>query len=507
MEYEKNRIAVIQALSLMSYWYETPDDQKNAGHWLRIALYLSEREGLNRNPASMDIPENERRIRKRIWWSCITRDPLCAFGVKGPLSHLPQDHDVPVLTVEDYDLGDVPLHGFNKVGVRWPPGKRRLLCVSTVSQVQLNTHLRSLLSQQYKLGDYRRRAGKSDGKSSKMVLLPLTTDAARSRIDQLESALESWRTSLPPELQTTVVGSEISDSGFEPFIVIRTVLHLVYHTSLITLYRPWLRPSQPEDDFQIKVRSTVRRSAQSITELAVELHRLDLVRHLPQTGISALLAAVVSHISDMLSSDESVQKAGILGFEKCSHLLSELRENYYAADFSADFVRLLAQARKLSQQSTTGQTGLIVLENDLEDQVSAQSRFNSVHVNPDDGKSKAEVTRPLPEALFPEGMSLSYDSVALQESIGWDMPLEDRGAVEGTQDMTSLHQENMQWELPLDFGDALQDAQDSIPVQHADEWDYYRNFRDETVRLLGDFYNDFQPGLSVELGEEVVSAL
>ncbi|RVX74797.1 hypothetical protein B0A52_01074 [Exophiala mesophila] len=509
MEYEKNRMAVIQALGLMSYWYETPDDQKNACHWLRIALYLSEREGLNRNPATMDIPEYERRMRRRIWWSYIMRDPLCALGLKAPLSHYPRDHDVPEMTIEDYDLGDVPLPGFNKVGVRWPPGKRRLLCLSSISHAQLNKHLYSVLSQQYKLGDYRRRAGKSDGKSSKMVLLPLTTEAARSRIDQLESSLESWRASLPSELRTTTVGSEISDSGFEPFIVIRTVLHLVYHTSLITLYRPWLRQSQPEDAFQSKVRSTVRRSAQSITELSVELHRLDLVRHLPQTGISALVAAVVSHISDMLSNEEPIQKAGVRRFEQCSHLLNELRENYYAADFSADFVRLLAQARKLSQKSSTGETRLAMPETDLEDQVSAQSRFNSVIDNPNDGKRVAEVTRPLPEALFPEGTSLSYDSVALQESIGWDVPLEQRGvvegAVEGAQHMFSFQQDNLEWELPLDFGSALQDAQVSLPGQHADEWDYYRNFRDETVRLLGDFYNDFQPVLPIEVGEEALS--
>ena len=483
MDYEKDRLCVIKVLVIMSYWYETPDEQKDACHWLQIAISLSKRAGLDQDPANMNMTDTERRMRRRIWWSCVNRDPLCALGLKSRLCYYPRDHNVPDLRVEDYDLGDVPQDGFDKVGVLWPAGKRRLLCLASVSQTQLHKHLSNILSEQYKLGDYRRTSGKSDGTSTKMVLLPVATEATRSNLRKLEENLQSWRNSLPSDLQSTIVGSEISDSGFEPFVVFRTVLHMLYHTCLITLYRPWLPPphnmpagrqSAAEDDFHLTVQTVVRSSAQAITELAVELHRIDLVRHLPQTGLSALVAAIVSHISDMLSSSEDVQKAGTKGFEQCSHLLNELRENYYSADFSSDFVKLLAQAKKLSQRPRFPEASLGFVGEALDDQVSAQSGFAAVAIDIDSKKCDSmtipPVTRPLPEALFPEGTDLSSHLNANQD------------------DGTS-------WSLPDDFDPSMDSVQTMNPTELTDEWDCYENFREETIRLLGDFYEDFQPGL------------
>lgn len=481
MDYEQDRFCVIRVLIIMSHWYETPDDQKDACHWLQIAISLSRRAGLDQNPANMAIPETERRMRRRIWWSCVNRDPLCALGLKSRLSFHPRDHDVPDLRVDDFELGDVPPEGFERVGIAWPPGKRRLLCLASISQTQLHKHLYDVLSEQYKLGDYRSTSRKADTKSTKMVLLPVTTEATRSNLEKLEDRLRSWHKSLPSELQTTAVGAEISDSGFESFVVFRTVLHMLYHTSLITLYRPWLRPphnmvvvygSETEAASLQILQTLIRRSAQAITDLAVELHQIDLVRHLPQTGISALVAAVVSHIFDMLSSSDEIQRAALRGFEQCSHLLNELRENYYSADFSADFVKLLAQAKNLTQKSKIAETSLSIVGEALDDQVSAHSGFAAVPVESDSSNfqrtAAAPTIRPLPEALFPEDINLSSHLTSKQDG---------------------------EWNLQGDFDAVMDPDQTMIPSEPTEEWDFYRNFRDETVRILGDFYEDFQPGL------------
>jgi len=431
----------------------------------------------------MNMDATERRMRRRIWWACVNRDPLCALGLKAPLCYTLEDHDVPDMEVEDYDLGDVPLDGFNKVGVQWPFGKRRLLCMASVAQTKLHRHLRSILAKQYKLGNQRGNGGNPDEESSRMVLIPMTTDSSRSNLTSLGEELRSWRTSLPSELQTTIVGSEISDSGFEPFVVFRTVLHMLYHTCLITLYRPWLQAhkgqislleSLDEERFQHEIQTTVRESAHSITDLAVELHQLDLVRHLPQTGLSSLIAAVVSHISDVMSSVEHIRTAGLRGFEQCSQMLNELRENYYAADFSYGFAKLLAQAKRLSQKPKTADASLTFIGEMYDEGVSARSGLLSITGEPDSGEIRPPLGRsagrPLPEALFPEGIDLSANWAAAQEASPACDP-------EVAFDPTAGPYDTM------------------MSAELGDDWDYYRNFRDETARLLGEHWDDFQGSL------------
>lgn len=469
------------------------DDQKDACHWVQIAWSLSRRAGLDQDPAKMSMSEPERRLRRRLYWSLLSRDALGALGLKAPLNCWPQNNEISDLVVDDFDLGDVPQDGYDKIGVRWPPGKRQLLCLACVSQTKLHQHLRSILSKQYRFGDYKRNAGKGDEKSSKMILLPLKTADARANLDELEAGLNSWRDSLPADLQQTAVGPEMSDADFESFMVHRSMLHMLYHTCLITLYRPWLHPCQGltsmqtvsnEDTFQQRAQTTVRDSAYAITDHAVELYQLDLVRHLPQTGLSALVAAVVSHIADMLSQSESLRQAGLRGFERCSHLINELRENYYSADFSAEFARILAQAKQLSNPPKLNHgTSHSILGGDvLDSHVVAQSGFSAIVYDQVDGSneqaSSPTLAPPLPAALFPEGLDLS------------------------TPERTDLA-ENASWSLPIEFTETFGHEPTNLALTGDEE--YYRNFREETVRLLGDFYDDHTGLFSIRPGVDAVS--
>ncbi len=468
------------------------DDQKDACHWVQIAWSLSRRAGLDRDPAKMSMSEPERRLRRRLYWSLLSRDALGALGLKAPLNCWPQNDEMSDLVVDDFDLGNVPQDGYDKIGVRWPPGKRRLLCLTCVSQTKLHQHLRRILSRQYQFGDYRRNAGKGDEKSSKMTLLPLRTEDARASLDELEAGLNLWRDSLPAELQQTAASPEMSDADFESFVVHRSMLHMLYHTCLITLYRPWLHPCQASisiqtvsnEDFQQKAQMTVRDSAYAITDHAVELYQLDLVRHLPQTGLSALVAAVVSHIADLLSQSEPLRQAGLRGFERCSHLINELRENYYSADFSADFARILAQAKHLSNppKLNHGTSHSTLGGEVLDSHVEAQSGFSGIVYDQVgvtiEQASPPTLAPPLPTALFPQGLDLSIP------------------------ERTALA-ENASWSLPIEFADTfgLEPTNLALTV----DAEYYRNFREETVRLLGDFYEDHTGLFSTRPGADAVA--
>ena len=448
----------------MALWYETPDDQKDAYHWLQVALSLARRAGLDRNTDSINLPESERRTRKRLWWCLLIRDPLLALGLKRPISILPEHHDVPALNFHDlcYDMRQV---GLSKLGLDRNPEKLRLLWSTCTTEAALHQCLSKIMSKQYTLRPMTRNVSTGDQTMTHRILLPDTSDDARATILDCENSLRQWRKTLPAELATTTLSPDLDDSTSDAFVVYRTVLHMLYYTCMITLYRPWIRalenpqnPSSPvaQDDLRMKAATTVRISAQSITKLAMDLHTGDLARHLPQTGLSALVAAIVSHISDLGSSDRAIRASGLGGFEQCSHALNELRENYYSADFSSDFVNLMMKARRLADAPLMTEPGAPSF--DFNHQSSALGNFMS---------EKAPVLpRSLPEALFPQDPDL----------LGKLSPLGGNGS-----DLNNGINVKL---LNTDRGTNLFDTAESREA--------YRNLREESARLLGDLFDEYQ---------------
>lgn len=92
----------------MTYWYETPDDQKDTWHWMGVAISLGHTIGLHRNPANTNMPPQRRKLWKRIWWSCFMRDRLIALGMRRPTRIKDEDFDVPMLVEDDFDIKALP---------------------------------------------------------------------------------------------------------------------------------------------------------------------------------------------------------------------------------------------------------------------------------------------------------------------------------------------------------------------------------------------------------------
>lgn len=476
--YEQNRIYVVQALLLMSYWYQTPDDQFDSFHWLQIALQLARRAGLDQDPATMIMPEAEKRLRRRIWWCFLIRDPLVALGTKRPISVPIDENHVPGLIASDFEGDQSMRDGLIAVGLDWDPAQLRLLRSTCISQTKLHQCLSMILSKQYALGDYHHAKPLMDPKSTRAILLPVTTDEAFRTLPECEQRLRAWRESLGPELISTQLSEESPYARFDAFLVFRIMLHMIYHTCIITMYRPWVGVARQgrhlafhDQIFQAKIRTAIRASAESITDLAVELHNADLARHLPQTGLSAMAAAIVSHLADATSDDETMKEPALRRFEQCSHIINELRENYYSADFTSDFVNVIAQSKNvasaLAQSSPARNSGLPPF--DLEEQSSAQETFLGGGPGSLSGRSDNSVKRPLPEALFPQGTHLELD-VALPQN-----------EMEGQQQDTDI----------LDPVNQTAEQQ-QVPASLMASWDTFRDLREDSTRVFGDFFEEYE---------------
>lgn len=338
------------------------------------------------DPTPLDMPESEKHTRKCLWWCLLNRDPLLAVGVKRPISIRPDDWNVPEPTPNDWKSQE--LAGLEAFKLDWSQLKLDRIRMVFISQCKLHRHLSKIMANQYVMAEYHSCRGKSvDPTSTRAQLLPVTTDEAWMSMRESESNLRTWRNNLPPDLASNQVATEPSNGTLDGFAVSRAMLHLLYNLSVISMYRPWLRcrgqtrdcpTASTEQGFQETIRTSIRTSAHSITGLLIELHNADLARHLPQTALSCMIASVVIHISDLCSGDESLQELALHDFEQTSHIISELRDNYYSADFVGDFVNLVASVKRLYHSAPVSSTPLrsrTFVNFNLEDQSMAFRKF------------------------------------------------------------------------------------------------------------------------------------
>lgn len=212
----------------MSLWYESPDDQKDAYHWLNIALSLARRAGLNRDTASKLISEHDRRFRRRLWWCCVIRDSLVALGLKRPVSISAGDYDVPELCLEDCDTKEESYEALKAIGLPWNEEKFHLLGQLYLAEMRLHRCLSQILENQYSLREHNQNRSDADGKTSTAILLPVMTEMAQRTISDCETSLQLWYDTLPTELMSLKSAENDSNSIFTPVKVFRTVLLMTY---------------------------------------------------------------------------------------------------------------------------------------------------------------------------------------------------------------------------------------------------------------------------------------
>lgn len=87
MDFELDKISVIQSVLLMSHWYADKEDRNGPWHWIGVAISLCQTMGLHRDLGSSEAAKTafdqaQIRLWRRIWWSCLYREVWngVAFG-------------------------------------------------------------------------------------------------------------------------------------------------------------------------------------------------------------------------------------------------------------------------------------------------------------------------------------------------------------------------------------------------------------------------------------------
>lgn len=276
------------------------------------------------------------------------RDRLIALGMRRPTRIKNEDFDVPMLTIDDFDIGHLSTYSSQfAVASKLMQDTRmqRDLAIMCIEKAKLCICISHVLMTQYSVLHNNHGIQSSEGNTkSTMMLVARKDDPEICDVKACDEELQQWRASVAPEAEYREANLEDASYGNECVALNRSLLHMVYFATLSALHRPQVLPSTawPARKAALEVlntsRRTVRSAANRITTIAQNLSDLNLVRYLPTSGITVLLPAIIIHLLDIKAPDEPTRRASLQGFCQCMQILNKLRDIYAAADYSTAFL-------------------------------------------------------------------------------------------------------------------------------------------------------------------------
>ncbi|KAL6363042.1 hypothetical protein LRP88_02443 [Fusarium phalaenopsidis] len=101
VDHETDRSNIASALSLMGFWWNGPDDQKDSWYWLGCATTFAQSINMHRSMARSEFSQETRSLWRRIWWSIYSRDRHTAACLGRPCRIRDEDCDIEPLTEDD----------------------------------------------------------------------------------------------------------------------------------------------------------------------------------------------------------------------------------------------------------------------------------------------------------------------------------------------------------------------------------------------------------------------
>jgi hypothetical protein len=351
-DYESDRLVLVQALLLMTYWYETPDDQKDTWHWMGVAISLAHTIGLHRNPVTGNAPVEKHKLWKRIWWSCFMRDRLIALGMRRPTRIKDEDFDVPMLEPGDFEIQvlseDNQVLPASCTMIR-DVTMQRELAQMCIQKAKLCVCISHVLKAQYSV--FNRESNPSDtvgnspensvpNSETTMMLYPNKAVDNTASVISVDKELDSWLEGLPVECRRQVVLPAEIQNGRSTVATQRCLLHMVYHTTVSALHRPryFHNNSSTTQQAVETSRNRVLEAAKATTDIATEMHHMGLDRYLPTTGVTVMIPAMIIHLLKLRSPILEDRMKARENYTKCMKVMNRLQEVYAAADFATGFL-------------------------------------------------------------------------------------------------------------------------------------------------------------------------
>ncbi|KAJ5814244.1 fungal-specific transcription factor domain-containing protein [Penicillium pulvis] len=350
LDCESDRLALLQSLLLMTFWYDAPADEKDTWHWMGVSLSLAQVMGIHRNPENLKISPAAKRLRIRLWWSCFMRDRLLALGIRRPARIRPDESNVPMLTLGDFDTEPVSDEVRMLLGGSALPqstGQQRNLSLTCIELAKLCICIGHILLSQYSVVENDPVSSKY---STSVMVFPKKTDEQSNELEKCDEELSEWYGGLNPCSRYTpyVSGSVQKEDEADKIIRLQqSTLHMIYLTALGILHRPQVVHSSSNAAAGVTTSKTSRQkvtdAAIQITQLAYDMQRRNQLRYLSTSSIPAFISAALIHLFEIRSTEEDVRNLSIGRFFQCVHVLHQLQEMYASADYAVYFLESVIQ--------------------------------------------------------------------------------------------------------------------------------------------------------------------
>lgn len=352
---ETDRVAILQALLLMTYWYEKPEDEKETWHWTGIALSQAQIQGIHRNPDGFNITPEMKSLRKRIWWSLFVRDRLLALGIRRPARVRSGDFDVPMLTLEDCEMAsfdDSLLSYLGPLPVATDASAKRSIYLCFIELAKLCVHIGDILFTQYSI-----LSNPTFGAEENvaMMVIPRKSVEQMQEMEKADFHLEDWLQNLDPACQYKIGKSQDERDRNGSYMILRlhqAMLYMIYLTTTAVLHRPRALQSDPgPGDNRVNMRLSRRKvthAAASITEVVRDLYQENQLRFASTSTVPALISSTLIHLVDIRSSRDEARYISIGRFYQCWQALQYLRDMYASAEHATWFLEAVIQKSKVN---------------------------------------------------------------------------------------------------------------------------------------------------------------
>ena len=306
---EPSSIAVFQSLLLMSSWYSKWHERRHTWHWTGLAYDLARSMGLHREPTTRHVPDKVSRFRKRLWWSLYIRDRMIALGTRRPMRIRDDEFDVLMLTLTDFDVPSLEERTDEMNSVLPSVEEMTSTALMCIQLAKLSICIGHVVSSQYTTLNTQVDVPRT------MLVVSRRDGGALDELEACNQELDEWCRAVNEDTQwpdLPAAGHDLQSCSE----VHRSVLRLTHLTTVNVLHRaqalhplPDLSETQKTSEF---LRSKVKDAAREMTKLTQTMLHKNQARFLGLIGVTATIAACLSHMLDINSSNEDVRDASTL---------------------------------------------------------------------------------------------------------------------------------------------------------------------------------------------------
>ncbi|KAJ4389213.1 hypothetical protein N0V93_006676 [Gnomoniopsis smithogilvyi] len=360
-DYENDKFTLTQSSLLLSFWYEAPDDAKETWHWSGIAISQAQALGLHRSTISAaNMDPVKKRQRRRVWWSCVMRDRQIGLGMSRLIRIKDEDFDIPMLEESDFEIGtldDNLLVMPEDCPMMYDIEMQQALAGMCIQKARLYVLIGHVLQAVQSF---------MAAVTNRTIAVPTMITDHLEDFEKVHRELSAWAAALPPTCHYRNLQPSDIEAGRTPVAMQRSLLHMLYQTTIGKVYHPLIRPPRAttteagraeqviEQHITSVARQKCREAAAEITRMAGEMHALELDQYFPTTGVTVIMPAMLIHLQGVSDPEEAVREQSQRGFDICMSVLNTLRGTYAAAEYAAIFMDNVIRNKPLTGSMNSG---------------------------------------------------------------------------------------------------------------------------------------------------------